>query len=96
MFCPELYVEVKNLVQKYGWENGTMNSNIYKFAWQYLNDELSLEDAEEKCFYEDWHLAKRQLTWFKRNSEIKWMEFDKICSFVIKYIQDEQNNKYTN
>ena len=96
MFCPELYVEVKNLVQKYGWENGTMNSNIYKFAWKYLNDELSLEDAKEKCFYEDWHLAKRQLTWFKRNSEIKWMEFDKICSFVIKYIQDEQNNKYTN
>ena len=49
-----------------------MNSNIYKFAWQYLNDELSLEDAKEKCFYEDWHLAKRQLTWFRKNDEIKW------------------------
>lgn len=92
MFCPELYDEVKKLVQKYGWENGTMKSDIYEFAWRYMQGKLSLEEAKEKCFYEDWHLAKRQLTWFKRNNNIIWLELDKICSFVIKYIQNEQSN----
>lgn len=89
MFCPELYDEVKKLVQKYGFEVGTQNSNIYKFAWEYLNGKMSLTEAKQACFYEDWHLAKRQLTWFSRNPEINWMELDKICSFVIKYIQDD-------
>ena len=92
MFCQELYDETKNLVQKYGWGSGAMKSDIYEYAWQYMNRELSLTEAKEKCFYEDWHLAKRQLTWFKRNKEIIWLELDKIYSFVIKYIQNEQRN----
>ncbi len=92
MFRPELYDEVNKLVQKYGWENGAMKSDIYEFAWRYMQGELSLEEAKEKCFYEDWHLAKRQLTWFKRNDNIIWLELDKIYSFVIKYIQNEQSN----
>lgn len=96
MFCPELYAEVKKLVHDYGWQCNAMKSDIYEFAWKYIQGELSLKEAKEKCFYEDWHLAKRQLTWFKRNKEIIWLELDKICSFVIKYMQDEQNNKYSN
>lgn len=92
MFCPELFDEVKKLVQKYGWQNEAMKSNIYKFAWRYLEGELSLDEAKIACFYADWHLAKRQMTWFKRNHEIKWLKFDKICSFVIKYMQNEQSN----
>lgn len=96
MFRPALYDEVTKLVQKYGWGSSAMQSNIYQYAWQYLQGELSLEAAKEQCFYADYHLAKRQLTWFKRNSKIIWLPLDKICSFVLKYIQDEQNSKHTN
>ena len=92
MFCQDLYNETKKLVQQYGWNNGAMKSDIYEYAWKYLNGELSLSEAKEKCFYEDWHLAKRQLTWFKRTPQIIWLELDNIYSFVIKYIQDEQRN----
>lgn len=89
MFCPELYTEVKKLVQSYGWTNEAMKSNIYRFAWRYLNHELSLDEAKEQCFYADWHLAKRQMTWFKRNPEINWLNLEQVQSFVIKYIQNE-------
>ena len=92
MFCEELFIETKKLAQQYGWGLGAMKSDVYEYAWKYLNGELSLSDAKEQCFYEDWHLAKRQITWFKRNKKINWLELDKICSFVIKYIQDEQRN----
>ena len=89
MFCDDLYKETKNLVQKYGWDCGAMKSDIYEYAWKYINGELSLEEAKEKCFYEDWHLAKRQLTWFKRNPAINWLSLEQIYPFVLKYIQNE-------
>jgi tRNA dimethylallyltransferase len=83
MFCQELYDETTALVQKYGWGSGAMKSDIYEYAWKYLQGELTLEEAKEKCFYEDYHLAKRQLTWFKRNDKIIWLPLDDIYSFVI-------------
>ena len=89
MFCPELYEETKKLVNEFGWDSGAMKSNIYQYAWKYLEGDLTLEEAKEQCFYEDWHLAKRQLTWFKRNSAIHWLKLEQIYPFVIKYIQDE-------
>ena len=90
MFCPELYAETEKLVAKYGWDIGAMKSDIYEYAWKFMQGELTLDEAKEKCFYEDWHLAKRQLTWFKRNQDIVWLELAKIYPYVIKYIQNEQ------
>lgn len=90
MFCPELYEETRFLVNKYGWESQAMKSNIYSFAWRYLNNEISLDEAKKLCFYDDRHLAKRQMTWFKRTPEILWMELEKIYPFVLEYIQNEQ------
>lgn len=86
MFSEDLYKETRELVEKYGWGSGAMKSDIYEYAWKYLNGELSLEEAKEQCFYEDYHLAKRQLTWFKRNENIKWLELEQIYPFVLKYI----------
>ena len=84
MFGPDLYDETTKLVQTYGWGSQAMKSNIYEYVWQYLQGELTLKEAEEKSFYEDWHLAKRQITWFKRNPHIKWLELEKVYSYVIK------------
>lgn len=86
MFSEDLYKETRELVEEYGWGSGAMKSDIYEYAWKYLNGELSLEEAKEQCFYEDYHLAKRQLTWFKRNENIKWLELEQIYPFVLKYI----------
>lgn len=84
MFTDDLYAETKKLVQKYGWDNQAMKSDIYEYAYKYMQNELTLDEAKKRCFYEDWHLAKRQLTWFKRNQEIMWLELEKIPDFVIK------------
>lgn len=92
MFCPGLYEETRKLVNKYGWDNGAMKSNIYEYVWKYLNHELNLEEAKEQCFYKDWHLAKRQMTWFKRNKQIIWLELEEVYPYVIKYIHNEQRN----
>ena len=61
----------------------------YEYAYKYLMGEMSLAEAKEQCFYRDWHLARRQMTWFARNPEINWMALSKILPFVIKCIQNE-------
>ena len=84
MYTGDLFNETKKLVQKYGWDNQAMKSNIYEFAYKYMNGDLTLDEAKEKSFYEDWHLAKRQLTWFKRNQSIIWLPLEKVEPFVIE------------
>lgn len=87
LFVQELYDETEFLVKKYGWGSQAMKSNIYQFAWKYMQGELSLEEAKEQCVYDDWHLAKRQMTWFKRNPEIEWLPLNKIKPEVLKYLK---------
>ena len=67
-----------------------MKSDIYEYAWQYLQGELTLDQAKEKCFYEDWHLAKRQMTWFKRTPQITWLSLENVYSYVIKKFHNIQ------
>ena len=90
MFSQELFDETARLVEKYGWDNQAMKSNIYKFAWGYMQGEYSLEEAISLNAIDDWHLAKRQLTWFKRNKNIVWVPLEKVKDSVIKCIQNEQ------
>lgn len=90
MFVQGLFDETRFLVEKYGWGSQAMKSNVYQFAWKYMNGEISLEEAKELFVFDDWHLAKRQMTWFKRNKEIIWLPLEKIESAVLKCIQDEQ------
>lgn len=86
MFCSELYDETRELVRRYGWGSQAMKSNIYEFAWRYLNGEISLEKAKELCFFDDWHLAKRQLTWFKRNKQIVWLKLNEVLPYIVSKI----------
>lgn len=90
LFVQELYDETKNLVARYNWNTQAMKSNIYQFAWGYLQGEYSLEEAKKLFVLDDWHLAKRQLTWFKRNKNIKWLPLAEVEPYVLKCIQDEQ------
>ena len=89
LFNQELYNETKRLVEKYDWGSQAMKSNIYQFAWKFMNGEISREEAIKLNMYDDYHLAKRQMTWFKRNENILWLPLDKIKPAVIKCIQNE-------
>ena len=89
MFIQKLYDETEVLVEKYGWGSQAMKSDIYEFAWKYMQGELTLDEAKKLCLYKDYHLAKRQMTWFKRNKDIKWLPLEKVKPYVLKCIQDE-------
>jgi tRNA dimethylallyltransferase len=64
------------LGKKYGWDVPAMTGNIYPLIRKYLQNELTLDDLKAKSTTADWHLAKRQLTWLRRNPHIKWLDLD--------------------
>ncbi len=45
----------------------------YKEVIEYLENKLNKEEMVEKIKMETRRYAKRQITWFKRNKDIKWL-----------------------
>ena len=88
LFVQKLYDETNFLVEKYGWGSQAMKSNIYQVVYGYLAGKYTLDEAKRLATLDDYHLAKRQMTWFKRNPEIKWLPLDKIKPAVLKCIQN--------
>jgi tRNA dimethylallyltransferase len=68
-----------------------LNTVGYKEIFQYLEGEFDLTRAIELIKRNTRRYAKRQLTWFRRDSAIKWIPFGPIKS-MIDIIQDEIEN----
>jgi tRNA dimethylallyltransferase len=68
--------EAKQLAINYGWDNEAMKSNIYPLIHKYLDGSVSLDELKAKFITLDWRLAKRQLTWLRRNRFIHWFAFN--------------------
>lgn len=49
----------------------------YRYIALYLQNKFSHTDIVKKLYAESRHYAKRQMTWFKRNKEIKWFKPEK-------------------
>lgn len=74
--------EAKILGKKYGWDSEAMKGNIYPLVRSYLLGEIILEDMKTKNLILDWRLAKRQLTWLRRNKYIKWLSAEDAKLYV--------------
>lgn len=68
--------EAIKLGKKYGWESEAMTGNIYPLVRQYMDENLSLQEMQHKFVTLDWRLAKRQLTWLRRNPYIQWKSLE--------------------
>ena len=82
MFAQNIIEETKLLVEKYGWGSQAMKSNIYPIVWRYINGEISENEAKRQFVLDDWHLAKRQMTWFRRNKNIIWLGLDECAEYI--------------
>jgi tRNA dimethylallyltransferase len=65
-----------------------LKSNIYLYKLREMSGEITREEAMNLAAIDDWHLAKKQMTWFRRNTEIIWKSPDEIVEFVAKVIMD--------
>ena len=65
--------EATKLGKKYGWGCAAMTGNIYPLVHQYLEGEIDYDEMKYKSTTLDWRLAKRQMTWLRRNPDVKWL-----------------------
>ncbi len=70
------------LGKRYGWNGEAMTGNIYPLVKQYIDGTLDYDEFTDRSSVRDWQLAKRQLTWFRRNKFIEWMPLENIEHYI--------------
>ena len=73
MFETGLIDETENLLKKYGGLARPLASLGYKQAVQFLRGELTREQAIQSAQQAHRNYAKRQMTWFRREPEVQWL-----------------------
>lgn len=90
MFDSGLYDEVSLLYQKgYTKSLNSMQGLGYKELLDHFDGKCTLDEAKEKIKLETRHFAKRQLTWFRREKEVCWInkpDFDYDDNKILDYI----------
>ena len=74
MISQGLIQEVQSILKKYNKYPTAMQALGYKEIKQYLEGELTKEEAIEKIKQETRRYAKRQLTWFRKNKQTVWLD----------------------
>ena len=77
-----LIEEVQDIYKKYNSFPTALQAIGYKEVVEYLKKEITKEEMIEKIKMESRRYAKRQLTWFRKNKEIIWLDG----------LEDKQNN----
>lgn len=93
--------EVKHL-KELGCHRGmvSMQGLGYKEILDYLDGRCSLEEAVYIIKRETRHFAKRQLTWFKRERDVRWLDFNvfdqdrrKVLDYILKDFYSEETKE---
>ncbi|MDI5888256.1 MULTISPECIES: tRNA (adenosine(37)-N6)-dimethylallyltransferase MiaA [Flavobacterium] len=62
----------------------------YRELFNYFDREISLEFAIEEIKKNTRRFSKRQLTWFKRNENTKWFDFETPYETILDYINSKK------
>lgn len=86
-----LLEEVEKLNEK-GFSATAIQGLGYKEIIEYLDKEITLDEAIEKLKQETRRYAKRQMTWFKRDKKIVWLDAknkEKVVEYIFQNIREE-------
>jgi tRNA dimethylallyltransferase len=79
--------EVKKLVHDYGANCEPFNNNSYGVIKKFISGEIKTrEELLDRMVIIDRQLAKKQMTWFKRNDCIQWMSSMDAYKYVSKLL----------
>ena len=81
-----LIEEVENLLKKYNKFPTAMQGLGYKEVVEYLDKKITKEEMIEKIKMETRRYAKRQITWFKKIENVKWIQGNETISNNINLI----------
>ncbi len=82
LFEHDVVAEATMLGKKYGWQHESLTGNIYPLVHAYLEGAMTIKEVKDKFTTLDYRLAKRQLTWLRRNPDIRWARLSEVEDYV--------------
>lgn len=86
LFDDGVVSEATLLGKQYGWDNEAMTGNSYQLTSLYLKGKTSERGFIARNTTLDWRLAKRQLTWLRRNSYIHWGDIPELRDYLTELL----------
>jgi tRNA dimethylallyltransferase len=78
--------EARKLADEYGWEAEPLKGIGYWQWREYFAGKIGYEDVRERIIKATMDLAKRQRTWFKRNTSIQYLSTDDKLSEAVDLV----------
>jgi tRNA dimethylallyltransferase len=95
-----LILEVKEILYNFGEDvNVVLQTVGYKETIKHLKSEITLDEMIEEIKKNTRRYAKRQMTWFRKDKNINWIdvndesEFEKIADYIIEKISGGINER---
>lgn len=86
---PALFDEIKKLHNSgVSYERLHSFGLEYRYGSEHVQGNITLDEFNELLSTKTWQFAKRQMTWFKRNSEINWFNPITDQQKILKLVQD--------
>lgn len=89
MFAQNIEPEAIMLGKRYGWESEAMTGNIYPLIKKHLDGMCTRDELLQAIVTADYKLAKRQMTWFRRNPDIMWGDLTGAESYLESVLAGE-------
>jgi tRNA dimethylallyltransferase len=91
MVAAGLVDEVRRLGELYGYDCEPMKAPAYRAFAEYIRGNITLDMAKQRSVLNDLKLAKKQRTWFKRNSSIHWVSDRSKISNIVDIVTTNLN-----
>ncbi len=87
IFSSGVIDEAARLAKHYGWDSEAMTANVYRLARKVIEGNISESEAKQQFVTLDWRLAKRQLTWLKRNTYVHWYDLPTAYQRISEFLE---------
>lgn len=74
------------LGKRYGWSSEAFTGNIYRIVKLFLDGRIGEAEMKSRFVILDRQLAKRQLTWLRRNPFVKWLDLKDAEEYLSKFL----------
>lgn len=88
--------EVAQLGGRYGWDCEPMKAPGYTAFSEFVKGNITLDQAKERTVGQHLQLAKKQRTWFRRNTDIHWVSSAREALMYVTNLPITTRNSPTN
>lgn len=87
IFASNVVEEAIKSAQAFGWDAPGLTGNVYRVARELHAGTLTHDQAVERFATLDWQLARRQMTWFRRDPNILWVQLEYVEEKVAELLE---------